>query len=43
MRLAGPAIVEERETTIVVPPGWEAKVDAYRNLILERAGCEADR
>lgn len=43
MRLAGPAIVEERETTIVVPPGWHAEVDAYRNLILERAGCEADQ
>uniref|UniRef100_A0A831X8S2 Hydantoinase/oxoprolinase family protein n=1 Tax=Thermorudis peleae TaxID=1382356 RepID=A0A831X8S2_9BACT len=42
MQLAGPAIVEERETTIVVPPAWQAKVDAYRNLILERAGHEAD-
>lgn len=43
MQLAGPAIVEERETTIVVPPGWHAKVDAYRNLILVHAGHEADR
>jgi N-methylhydantoinase A len=25
--LAGPAIVEERETTIVLPLGWEAVVD----------------
>ena len=24
---AGPAIVEERETTIVIPPGWHASVD----------------
>ena len=24
---AGPAIVEERETTIVIPPGWQAHVD----------------
>ena len=23
----GPAIVEERETTIVIPPGWRASVD----------------
>ena len=28
---AGPAIVEERETTIVIPPGWRADVD--------QAGC----
>jgi len=43
MRFAGPAIVEERETTVVVPPGWWAMVDAYRNLILEAetgVGCE---
>jgi N-methylhydantoinase A len=25
----GPAIIEERETTIVIPPGWKAGVDAY--------------
>ena len=25
--LAGPAIIEERETTIVIPPGWSARVD----------------
>jgi len=28
-RLAGPAIIEERETTIVIPPGWNAGVDQY--------------
>jgi N-methylhydantoinase A/oxoprolinase/acetone carboxylase beta subunit len=38
MRFAGPALVEERETTIVIPPGWRAMVDAYRNLILEAGG-----
>jgi len=27
--LNGPAIIEERETTIVIPPGWKAGVDAY--------------
>ncbi len=26
-RLEGPALVEERETTIVLPPGWSATVD----------------
>jgi len=23
----GPAIIEERETTIIILPGWQAKVD----------------
>ncbi len=33
----GPALVEERETTVVVPPGWNWRVDVYRNLLMERA------
>jgi N-methylhydantoinase A len=35
---AGPAIVEQFDATSVVPPGWEAAVDRYGNLILERKG-----
>ena len=31
---AGPAIVEQTDTTCVIPPGWDAKVDAQRNLVL---------
>jgi N-methylhydantoinase A/oxoprolinase/acetone carboxylase beta subunit len=31
--LTGPAIVEERESTTVLPPGVEATVDAWGNLI----------
>jgi N-methylhydantoinase A len=34
-RFAGPAIVEQMDTTTLVPPGWTARVDAYLNLILE--------
>jgi N-methylhydantoinase A/oxoprolinase/acetone carboxylase beta subunit len=34
-RLAGPAIVEERESTSVLPPGTTAAVDEYANLIVE--------
>ncbi|CAH2603621.1 putative D-/L-hydantoinase subunit A [Rhodovastum atsumiense] len=34
-RFAGPAIVEQMDTTTVVPPGMTARVDAYLNLILE--------
>ena len=33
-RLQGPAIVEERESTTVLPPGMEAEVDAYGNLLV---------
>jgi N-methylhydantoinase A len=34
--LAGPAIVEQLDTTTVLPPGWLATVDRYGNLILGR-------
>jgi N-methylhydantoinase A len=33
-RIAGPAIVEERESTTVLPPGATATVDEYANLIV---------
>ena len=36
-RFGGPAIVDQADTTVVVPPGWRARVDEYRNLILETA------
>ena len=32
--LVGPAIIEEREATIVLWPGDEARVDGYRNLLV---------
>jgi N-methylhydantoinase A len=35
MHLAGPAIVDERESTSVLPPGAVATVDEYANLIVE--------
>ncbi|MDQ3411011.1 MAG: hydantoinase/oxoprolinase family protein [Chloroflexota bacterium] len=31
---AGPAIVEEREATVVIPPGCRVVVDGYRNLLM---------
>lgn len=34
--LFGPAIVEQFDATTVIPPHWSARVDAYRNLVLER-------
>ena len=35
---AGPAIIEERETTIVVLPGWRARVDDSGCIIARREG-----
>jgi N-methylhydantoinase A len=32
--IVGPAIVEETATTVVIPPGWTAEVDAYDNYSL---------
>jgi N-methylhydantoinase A len=32
--ITGPAIVRQLDATTLLPPGWTALVDAYRNLIL---------
>jgi N-methylhydantoinase A len=37
-RLAGPAIVEQVDSTTVVEPGFVAAVHAFGHLVLERAG-----
>ena len=36
-RIEGPALVEERETTVFVPPSWTATVDDRGDLVAERA------
>ena len=33
--LSGPAIVEERESTTVLPPGCGGRVDEYGSLLVE--------
>lgn len=33
----GPLIVEEPDTTVVVPPGWAISRDSYGNLVLTKA------
>jgi N-methylhydantoinase A/oxoprolinase/acetone carboxylase beta subunit len=43
MQLAGPAIIEERESTSVLPPGSTAAVDEYANLIVTVASNSVDR
>jgi N-methylhydantoinase A len=34
---AGPLIVEEYDTTVIVRPGWQARVDAWNNIHMEKA------
>jgi N-methylhydantoinase A/oxoprolinase/acetone carboxylase beta subunit len=36
MQFTGPALVFQLDSTAYIAPGWSARVDAYRNLILER-------
>jgi len=35
MRAEGPAVVEERITTVIVHPGWTMRVDRYGNIVME--------
>ena len=35
-RFEGPAIVEEKSATTVVPPGWRAAVDGHGHLLLTK-------
>ncbi len=37
-RLAGPAIIEQVDSTIIIPPGQKAYVDRFGNVIIEVAG-----
>jgi N-methylhydantoinase A len=32
----GPAVLHQYDTTVVVPPGWHARIDARQNVRLER-------
>jgi N-methylhydantoinase A len=34
--ITGPAIVEQLDTTIVIPPGFQAAVEDLGNLIIEQ-------
>jgi N-methylhydantoinase A len=34
-KIAGAALIFQLDCTTVLPPGWSARVDAYRNLILD--------
>ena len=34
----GPLVVEEYDSTTIVPPGWRADLDAMKNIVLQKAG-----
>jgi len=39
--IAGPAIIEAEDTTIVIEPGWSYTLDEYLNGVIERAHATA--
>ena len=38
---SGPAIIEQPDTTTVVPPGWAVRVEESGNLLLRRSQGES--
>lgn len=36
--IIGPAIIEQMDSTSVIPPAWEATVDEFKNLVVEYKG-----
>ncbi len=38
-RITGPAVIVEATGTVVVDPGWQARIDASANLILDRSAA----
>jgi N-methylhydantoinase A/oxoprolinase/acetone carboxylase beta subunit len=35
-KLSGPAIIEQYDSTVVIPPRWHATVDPFGTLVMER-------
>jgi N-methylhydantoinase A len=40
-RWQGPAVVAGEDSTIVIPPGWDASCDSFGNILIARAGDAA--
>jgi N-methylhydantoinase A/oxoprolinase/acetone carboxylase beta subunit len=38
--VAGPAIINQMDTTTLVPPGWQARRIGAGALVLQRAGTQ---
>ncbi len=32
----GPLVIEEYDSTTIVPPGWTAKIDQLKNILVEK-------
>jgi N-methylhydantoinase A len=41
-RISSPAVIVQMDATTVIPPGWEARVDGYHNLILSPHPSDVD-
>ena len=37
-RIVGPAILEGMDSTVVINPGWESRIDQYGNCIMRATG-----
>jgi N-methylhydantoinase A len=35
-KLAGPAVIDQLDSTTLVPPGWRAEVDEWLNIRMHR-------
>ena len=40
---AGPAVIEQEDTTTLLAPGWQCRVDPLGNLLIESAGIAGGR
>jgi N-methylhydantoinase A len=36
-RIEGPAVIEQLDSTTLVPPGWQARVDEWLNIRMEQS------
>jgi N-methylhydantoinase A len=43
LKLAGPVVIESLESTILVPPGWQARMDEHGFVLLTRLQQGAGR
>jgi N-methylhydantoinase A/oxoprolinase/acetone carboxylase beta subunit len=39
--IGGPGVIEQEDSTVLVPPGWHARVDLPGNIVISRRGKEA--
>ena len=40
-RIEGPAVIEQTDTTVLVPPGASARVDDYLNIVIDVGSVDA--